>query len=658
MLKIDKSKGHSFPKDEPTWARFFSDMIFIGLSDRQNLETQWARNIAYYYGFQHLLYTPTLRYIQVDHGRNDQYIINRIAPFVEQRVAKLTKSKPTLTVLPSKNDPKIIMGATISKHLLKNLWKVNEKDNLLDTGTLLSVLTGCSFKKVVWDADGGEGVRDEKDEKGNLTFDKEGGQTSNITFLGDIHNAVRSSFEILASSGARNVESSDWIVDRTAQNIDTIKSKHADFDIDKALKNPESTTRFEKFVNSLAQGGPYGMGGFSGFGGYEPGGSKSGPRDLDQIMYNEIWLKPNRIYENGVLGVLVGGQLAYLEEWPHAHKKYPYVKQDEHKNPFGFYGTSTITRLLPIQRHYNEARTQISKNAQLMANSKWWSPLGAGLDKEALTDEEGEVVQTNGNMPSPKQIGVAPLPNYVIENQNQDVSDFRDIGGERSVDQQPFNSLTAGVAIETMAELADIGLGPSLKNIERACIKEGQIELFLANENYTDERTIKVIGETNGELSVMLFDNLDLHYQTDVSVQVESGFATSKAGTRQTLMDMWDRRIIFDPELFLKAYSTGNIDTLLEQKDPAKAVVIEDIEMMKQGKQPPVAPFDNHIMYIRMLSEFVQTPEFRKMPPDRQMIAYQTLQQHLQFVQPEQPEGEQNQAAVNTPFGQQRPEGA
>jgi len=658
LLKIDKSKEHGFPKDEKAWARFFQDMIFTGLSDRQNLETQWARNIAYYYGFQHLLYDATLRFIQVDDGRHDQYIINRIAPFVEQRVAKLTRSKPTLTVTPDKTDQKSIMGASLSKHLLKNIWKVNNKDDKLDTTTLYSVLTGSGFRKTVWDASGGEGVRDEQDQDGNLTFDEDNKKTSNITYLGDISTSCRTSYEILASAGAKNIENARWIVDRPVVSIDEVKAKHKDFKIDRAMKEPEALTRFEKFVNTLGYGGPYGLGGFSGFGGYTPGGAKNGATDLENVVYNEIWIAPNRIYKKGILGTLVGDQLLQLEEWPQEHKNYPFVKQDEHKNPFGFYGTSTVTRLIPVQQHYNEARTQISKNAQLMANSKWWVALGSGLSEDSLTDEEGEIIQTNGNMPVPRQIGVAPLPNYVIENQNQDINDFRDIGGERSVDQQPFSNLTAGVAIETMSELADVGLGPSIKNIERTCIKEGEIELLLANENYDDERTLKIISPNGGDINIQVFNNMDLAYQTDVSVHVESGFASSKAGTRQTLMDMWDRRIIFDPEQFINAYATGNIDILLEQKDPAKAVVIQDIEMIKQGAQPPVAPFDNHIIYIKMLSEFVQTPEFRKMPPDRQMLAYQTLQAHLQFIQPQQEEGEQNQAAVNTPFGQQRPEGA
>jgi hypothetical protein len=58
-----------------------------------------------------------------------------------------------------------------------------------------------------------------------------------------------------------------------------------------------------------------------------------------------------------------------------------------------------------------------------------------------------------------------------------------------------------------------------------------------------------------------------------------------------------------------------------------------------------------------MLSNFIQTPEFRKMPPDRQMLASQALQMHLQFMQPQAEEPEQNQAAVGTPFGQQVTEG-
>jgi hypothetical protein len=656
VLKINKSKGHGYPKDERAWARMFSDMISIALNEREGIETQWARNAAYYFGFQHLLYDPMTKFIQVDGGRNDEYIINRIAGFLEQRVAKLAKSKPTLTVIPDKNDPLVIKGADISEKLLKNLWKINEKDEALEEAIMLSCLMGSSFKKTLWDSEAGDGVRDEQDEDGNIEFMEDGRQKTNVFYMGEVTSALRNAFQVLVPSGVKKIRKSEWICDRTMNNVDEIKKKFPDFDIDAALKHPDDTTRFEKFVYCLGLGSPYQFGATS-FSGMERTGSKTSCRDLELAMVNEIWMAPNRIYENGILATMVGTQLLQLDEWPYGHRYYPFTKLDEHWNPFGFYGISTVTRLIPIQRHYNDSRTQVAKNRRLMAVGKWWAPLGCGLSEDSLTDEEGEVVQSNGNMSPPQQLGVAPLPNYVMQDMDRDIIDIRDVSGERSVDAQPFSGLTAGVAIETMAELSDIGLGPSIKNIERACISEAKLELLLANEYYTDERVMNVIGENKGDFSTVVFNNLDLKWQTDVTIQMEAGFGQSKSGIRQTLINFWDRRIIFDPEIFLKAWATGNLDILLRQKDPAEAIVIEDIEAAKQGAMPQVNPFDNHVVHIRMLSAFIQTPEFRKLPPDRQMIISQLLQMHLQYMQPQEEAPEQNQAAVGTPFGEQVTEG-
>jgi len=650
-LKIDKSKDHGFPKDEDAWLRAVLDMISVALNERQGLEAQWARNIAYYFGFQHLLYDPMTRYIQVDIGRSDAYIINRISSFVEQRVAKLSRSKPTLAVIPDKTDPVTIKAADISEKLLRHLWKVNDKDEKLEDAILFAVLSGSAFKKVLWDSEAGDGIRDDLDEDGNITFSEDGRMQSHVYHMGEITNAVRDCFQILVPPGVRKLEKSEWVTDRQAMNVEEIRAKHKDFNIDKALKSPTVNTRFEKFVASLGINAPYGYGG-SGFAGVERSGNRSGCKDFETMVVNEMWLKPNSVYKDGIQIAVCGNQLLLFDKWPFDHKKYPFIKIDEHTNPYGFYGISTVSRLIPIQRHYNESRTQIAKNKRLMANGKWWAPLGSGLSEESLTDEEGEVVQSNGNMARPEQMAIAPLPNYVIQDLQQDVLDIRDVGGERSVDQQPFSGLTAGVAIETMAELADIGLGPSIKNIERGCINEGKIELLFANEFYTDQRTIGVIGDHIGELSQLIFKNTDLAYQTDVTLQMEAGFGQSKSGVRQTLINFWDRRIVYDPDTFLKAYATGNIDVLLRQKDPAMAVVLEDIELMKQGGQPPVSPFDNHVVYIRVLSEFIQTPEFRRLSPNIQMMFSQVLQAHLQAMQPVQ-EPEQNQAAVNTPYGQQ-----
>lgn len=654
MQRINQSKNHDFPKDKRAWAALINTQHSTALLEREHLELLWARNLAYFYGYQHLLYDTRARTLELDHESTDRdYIINRVAPFVEKRQAKLTRSKPTLGVLPDDNSPTKVEAAKVSQHLLRYLWKVLEKDDKLDDAILYSVLMGSAFIKCCWDPEGGIPVMDDQDEKGNVVFDENTGQQKQIPrYLGEITEEVLNPFEIVVSTGVRKIQDAEWVIQRTHMTLQELKDKYKDFDPRMINANEMSLTRYERFIYNL---------GVPRIGGFSSAWDRSGKviKENELILVKEYWQKPNKVYPKGILATVIGNQLVQFEEWPYDHMEFPFVKIDEHKNPMGFYGVSTVTRLVPLQRHYNEVRTQIANNAQSMANIKWHAFKGSGLIDGALDDLDAEIVETNPNLPPPTQLGVAPLPGHIIQSQNQDIEDFRDISGEVAVTDSPYVGLTAGVAIETMSEIADIGLGPTIKNIERALIRLGRQELMIANQLYTDERVIKVFGPATGDFDIIRFKSTDLLNQTDVSLQLESALGFTKSAARQQLIDMWDRRIIQDPQMFMKAFSVGDLDLITKADAPAEAVVIEQIEQIKQGQNPVVTPFDNHVLHVKMLTNFIQTPEFQRIPPDRQQLATVALQQHLQFLgqaaQAAQPQ--QNQAAVGTPFGQQVTEG-
>jgi hypothetical protein len=659
-FNFNKSKKHSFPKTDKEWVNFICSLHDEAIKERRPLEFQWATNIAYYKGFQHLRFNPVAQSLSRD-LENEDYIINRISSFVETRLAKLTQSKPILGVLPDKPDMDTKMAAEISERLLKHNWKTQRKDEKLRTLLLLMLFCGSAFKKIIWNPESGEPIYSDQNEQGEVVFDENTGrQKMHKVFQGEIENHVKSAFSILASPGSRGIEDALWIMDRSLMTVQEIVEKYGEdnIDMEKLLESKPDLTHYEKFVQSL--GSPA----FSGFIGFLSNRMLSGDKikDHEFCLVKEFWMKPNYVYPEGVLATVIGSQLVQFEDWPYECKEYPFVKYDEHEDPYSFYGQSTITRLIPIQRHYNRARTQIAKNADLMANVKWKVQKGHGMADDALTDEEGEVVEYNPNVTGPEQMGVAPLPNYVIENQNQDIVDFRDVGGEKEASQLPFPNITAGVALETASELANIPIIPVIRSLENSMVKEGRLELLLANEFYNDPRTLKIVGENN-QVRIMKFKNEDLKYQTDVTIQMESGLGQSKAAQRQSLLDLFDRRAITDVKAFLKAYATGSIDILLKEDNYAENIAVQDIEDIKNGKMPQVLPTDNHIVHMQILTKFIQTPEFRRMPPDRQQLVMALLQQHSQFMGVqiagmEQPQQEQvNPAAVGTPFGAQVTEG-
>lgn len=651
-FKIDKSRDHDFPKDKRAWANWVNQLHNEGVSDRRSFELQWAINTAYYLGHQNLRFISD-SYNLVRDLDDEELIINRIAPFVETRVSKMIRARPIPTVTPDKTDNNTLNAAKISEMVLDHLWKIQKMPKKIRTHALYLTIMGCSFLKPHWDPTSGEIIENDVHSDGALNIDEDTGKIiPERIILGEINTAVKSPFAIIASPDACDVDDATWIIDRTHLTLHEIKRLYPDFDPERTRVESEMS-HFEQFVNRLSS--PV----FSSVLGI-PQGRKERDAQIREHkigLVKEFWLKPNEVYPRGVVATVVGDQLVDLKEFPNNIYRFPFIKTDEKENPFGFYGLSTVTRLVPLQRRYNEARTQISRNAALMANVKWWMPKGHGAPEDALDDTEGEVLETNPNLPRPQQLPVAPMPNYVIESQIQDINDIRDIGGEREASQMPFPGLTAGVALETAAEQADIIVTPILRNLEDSYTEMGRQWLELANEHYDDPRKLKIIGENN-QVFIQSFKSEDLKKQYDITVQIEAGVGMTKAAQKQNLIDLWDRRVIVDPEKFLEVFLTGNVELLTKKDDPARNIVIEDINNIKEGRTPDVRPFDNHIMYVRELSAFMQTPEFRRIAPDRQQIAFQTLQAHLQYLQ-QQPEQapQPNPAANNTPFGSQVVEG-
>lgn len=650
-LKINKSKNHDYPKTNQEWASWINELHQEAISERRPQEFQWAVNFAYYLGYQHINYSPVTGSLHRDMD-NEELIINRIAPYVETRTSKLTKNSPILTVMPDKNSRDVREGAKLSELLVKYLWKTQGMSPKLRSFALMLNLTGTAFFKTLWNPGIGDKMQIPSDkEDGVLKFDNMGEEQIEELFTGDIETHIRSPFAVLASPGATSMMDATWIIDRTHMTKRKVKEMFPDVDLDN-IKTGAEMTEYESFVNRLQS--PI----FSSYVGIDQSRKeKSSNRKEEQIvLVKEFWMLPNEIYEDGLVATVIGDTLVDLQAFPDGCKHYPIIRSVEKEHPFNFYGQSTVTRLIPLQRRYNQARTQIAKNAAIMANVKWWAPKGHGMHEDALTDEEGEVVESNPNLPKPQQLPVVPLPNYVMESQMQDLKDIREISGEIEASQIPgAPQITAGVALETAAELSDVIVQPVIKNIQDALVELGRQWLIMANENYSDPRTLRIIGEDNRVL-IQEFDKTDLKYQTDVSIQIESALGTSKAAQQQKLLDMWDRRIITDPQVFLRAFMSGDLDIIMSDNDNFENVIAEDIEQIKNGKQPPVNLFDNHVLYIKRLSEFIQSPEFRRMPPDRQQLAMTTLQAHIQMVQPVQEEAP-NPAAVNTPFGSQVPEG-
>ena len=661
LPKKDYKKG-DLPESKEEWVGYINKLHDFGVHQRGKYEYQWVVNIAYYHSLQHLIFNPKSGVIELPRDMKTPLTINRIGSFVESRMAKLTKNRPIPRVMPNTNDPVDVRGAKNADRALTYIWRKIDMETEDEKNTMMMLLCGTAFMRTVWDPFVGDYVNEiKKSSDGqDLIIDDDGSVGEDKIFLGEVSTKAISPFGILiADDSLTSIKDQPWIIERAHLPVSEVENiyPHLRGTLNKDTKQ-DIFTEHEKTVQRLQSSVFQGTG----------VGMVAAQDSLNSMaLVKTYWQKPNYQYEKGVLAVVVNDQLAMINTWPNDYgdNVYPIVKFSERENGFHFWAQSTVERLIPIQRAYNKSKQQKAKNAALMANIKWMVPKGAGLMPESLTDEEGEVVEYNANVAAPHAAQLAPMPAYATEFDREMISDFRDVGGQRESSITPPPNLTAGVSIQIASELADEIIGPILRRKARSIEYVANTQLLIMNEEYLEPRKIKILGDT-GKVDVQWMSALDFKNSTDVHIEVESMIPDFRGSKRQTLFDLWDRRIISDPEQLLEVLRYGNWDLLLEKREKSQQRVEEAIIELKKGKEPEITQFDNNMLFSKTLIEFVQSPEFSRLIPKRKAMLLQHLQKRLQTMMPQQGgppgtdgavAGQQNQAAVGTPFGAQVPAG-
>ena len=656
-IKIPKKSAKGdLPETAEDWVKYINDAHDRGLESRKKNELQFTINFAYYLGYQNLIFNSTNKGLELDLSDKAPLTINRIGSFIEARHAKLTKNRPVPRVIPNTKDLDDQRAAKYSDQILMSLWRKIGMEEEYSKLILNMLIMGSTFMRTVWDPSIGDYIdQDVMNDKGHLMVGDDGVESERV-FLGEVCSRWLSPFQVIpANDGIPSIASQDWIIERGFSSNLFLENMYPH--LRGKLKSKDDyylRTEYERIIQRLST--PW-------YGG-NTNSSMAQKRDITntESLTKTFWMKPNYQYKQGLMIVVVDNHVAAASTFPNDYGRnvYPIVRFVEKEDGFHFFPQATIERLIPVQKAFNKLRSQKLKNCALMANGKWMLAKGSGVSDESLTDEEGEVVEYNSAVPEPHQSQVAPMPNYVSELAANLITDFRDVGGQRESSVAPPPNLTAGVSLQVAAEQADEILGPILRGVARSMEAVSEQTLLIANEEYIEKRKLKIIGN-DGLQAVAFLNGVDLKHHTDVHIEVESLFPDFRGAKVQRLLDLWDRRIIDDPNKLLKAFRYGNIDAILEDGEKEDDMIFNDIQMLKKGKEPMITPFQNHFVYVRHLSDFLTTPEFQRLIPERKQLVVNTLQGHLAFLQQaasQMPaQGQQNQAAVGTPSGPQVPVG-
>lgn len=630
---------------------------------RTQFERQWYLNLAFFFGRQNVAFRSNpgnvfgpagMLYVPEAPPWRARPVINRIRATVRREMAKLNGNKPTAYVMPASNEDRDIFAAQAGEDIWENCYREKNFRYVLRRATFWSTICGNGFIKTFWDP---------------FAFDP----VSKV--MGDFGYKPESPFHLFVPDvREESIEDQPFLIHAQMRSLDYVKmffapNREAIQDLDIAPSGSADELLDDTWLNMVGT-----------------------PKRQKQVLCMEVWVKPGVVaqFPHGAMFTVVDNFIAPggMYGWPYEHGLFPFAKLDN--IPSGkFYSDSILVDLIPIQKELNRTRGQIIEAKNRMARPQWTAEQGS-IDPKKMTSEPGQVLLFKMGYNPPTQVQMAPLPNYVIQEYENQVRDFGELSGQNETSKgQVPPGVTAATAISYLQEQNDSMLAANYDSLEEAVEKCAHMTLSLAHQYWTEERIVKVTGP-GGSFDAKAFKGSDLNGNTDIRVEAGSALPTSKAATQAFIMDLMNMGYV-DPQKGLelmrisslnKLYEEVHVDTGQAQRENLKlaAITEQDLGTYAQEMQaqfqtnpdefytgtnpedpmrapvnpPPIIPansWDNHMVHITIHNNYRKSQSFDNAPQHVRDLFEEHVNHHLTMMGMIPPEGD-----VETKPGEPEPE--
>ena len=591
--------------------------------ERKNFENTWQLNINFFLGNQYCYISPVGDIIDTDkqYFWQEREVYNHIANLVELRQSKLSRVRPTLTVVPFSDDENDIACARTSKKILKAVSSKLNIAKILTQGTMWSEICGTVFYKVDWNNDLGNVVG--VDELGRTIKD------------GDVEISVVSPFEIYPDSNTYNsVDDCASIIYARTFHKDQVKNI---WGVDVEGKDIDVFS-----LDALGSSGGLGYSSLS--------SSMSKKMKKDQVLVLEKYEKPSIEYPNGVLSIVVGDKLVYMGDLPYINKKegvrgFPFIRQTSIPTPNCFWGTSIVERCIPIQRSYNAIKNRKHEFLNRLTMGIL-SVEDGSLDIENLEEEglsPGKVLIHRQGSQAPQLLSTGSVPIDFQYEENSLLNEFSNISGVS--DLLKTKSINygniSGIALQLLIEQDDTRLLSSAEEIKNTAKEIAKHILRLYKQYAPNSHTTRIVGD-NGDVEMFYWSGSDINSE-DIIFETDSELNETTAQKRSMIFEILKTGLLHDEngklsntvrskllELMGLGIWNGGQDITSLQKSQAEK---ENLELMLGGKMREPMEIDNHDIHIDKHTEFMLSNQFEKSNKDGKLteIILNHIREHKKF---------------------------
>jgi hypothetical protein len=466
--------------------------------------------------------------------RPSKLVVNHLYDLTTQRVSRVTRNKPAITVNPANSEYKDKVSARIMKFWIDYLLYENDFDELVADCAQSTYIMGEAYIASRWDPDAGEPFADWQDEEGSAKREKRASRVELRNAEGEV---------VTGEDGEplyieKEVKTGEVVLEVWTP-LDTIVQRCGDFkkaqywfheeylDIDevKALypdaKESVRPDLEEDNMSAFRKIAEVDIGPASG-----------------KVLVRHFRHKPNSYLSSG--RHIISTRTAILKNTalPAKETGLGLARLTDIDVPKRQHGLSFFEHGKRINAAINDLTSMGMRNTKMMASPKWVVPRGSIIKKDALGNDIS-IIEYQGPI-EPKVVTPAPMNNELSAMRADLKQDLQMILGvfDISRGQVPPN-IRSAMALQLVDEQEDQRANSSVAKhagLIRNVIMNS-INVAASYYEKDDKRLLPVVGRDNRYM-VKEFDPSHLSKSYDVRVSNSSGMPSSKAARTEMLMEL------------------------------------------------------------------------------------------------------------------------
>lgn len=496
---------------------------------RRNFELIWELNMNFYIGNQYSYITPSgfISDIEKNFTWENREVYNHIAPIIESRLSKLNKIKPTLEIKPCNNTESDNYKAKLAKAILTSNFNENNLENLINTATSWSEITGTCFYKISWN-----------NPYNNLPTNQSENNTTKPT--GDVKISICTPFEIYPDSNfVEEIEECNSIIETRAFPADEVNREWG------VNLTGEDINLFK--LNSTTA-----ISNLSGRSNYT---RVTHDTNHDYLLVIERYEKPTAKHPNGKLTIVCKDKLLYDGDMPYINgannsKTYPFIKQISSKQLSCFWGTSIIERCIPIQKSYNALKNRKHEFLARLTTGVLTVEDGS-VDIDNLENngiEPGKIIIYRNGATPPKFLESGNIPEDFEKEEIRLLSELNSLASvsEVTTNASVPTGVNSATALSLLMEQDESRLSPIAEEI-RASIKKISYQTLRLYKQFSNSIRLNKFTDGNGALEIFYWTKNDIS-SDDIIIDITNTLDETNSSKKEIILSLLDKGLFSEKD--------------------------------------------------------------------------------------------------------------